>query len=165
LNFVTNHGARIEYGPGAVGSSATSQPAPNLEYDFHMASERDDPWQSNLKQLGKYIRSQRKLAEMSQRELASLVNLSDTYMSQLERGLHEPSIRVLRSISDGLNIGMDTLLRFMGADPKEGSEEHDERPVRAELGIMADPDLSESQKRALLEVLRSFRGDDDQTEN
>ncbi len=129
-----------------------------------MASERDDPWQSNLKQLGKYIRSQRKLAEMSQRELASLVNLSDTYMSQLERGLHEPSIRVLRSISDGLNIGMDTLLRFMGADPKEGSEEHHERSVRAELGIMADPDLSESQKRALLEVLRSFRGDD-QTED
>jgi transcriptional regulator with XRE-family HTH domain len=130
-----------------------------------MASERDDPWQSNLKQLGKYIRSQRKLAEMSQRELASLVNLSDTYMSQLERGLHEPSIRVLRSISDGLNIGMDTLLRLMGADPKEGSEEQDERAVTAELGIMADPDLSESQKRALLEVLRSFRGDDDQTEN
>ncbi len=130
-----------------------------------MASERDEPWQSNLKQLGTYIRSQRKLAEMSQRELASLVNLSDTYMSQLERGLHEPSIRVLRSISDGLNIGMDTLLRFMGADPREGSEEQDERPVRAELGIMADPDLSESQKRALLEVLRSFRGNDDQTEN
>lgn len=129
-----------------------------------MASERDDIWQSNLKQLGKYIRSQRKLAEMSQRELASLVNLSDTYMSQLERGLHEPSIRVLRSISDGLNIGMDTLLRLMGADPEEGTEGQPGRTVTAEVGILADPDLSESQKRALLEVLRSFRGDDEEEE-
>lgn len=124
-----------------------------------MASDRDALWQSNLKQLGTYIRSQRKLAAMSQRELASLVNLSDTYMSQLERGLHEPSIRVLRSISDGLNIGMDTLLRFMGADTDSADDAEAERSVTAEAGILADSELSESQKRALLEVLRSFRGD------
>jgi len=117
----------------------------------------DDLWQANLKQLGDYIRSQRKLAELSQRELASLVNLSDTYMSQLERGLHEPSIRVLRSIASGLNIGVDNLLRFMGAEPENADDKSSDTPTTAEAGILADPDLNETQKRALLAVLRNFR--------
>ena len=118
----------------------------------------DDLWQANLKQLGTYIRSQRKLAEMSQRELAALVNLSDTYMSQLERGLHEPSIRVLRSIAGGLNVGVDNLLRFMGADTDDDDDgDANNQPLTAEAGILADPDLSETQKRALIEVLRNFR--------
>ena len=117
----------------------------------------DDLWQTNLKQLGTYIRSQRKLAEMSQRELAALVNLSDTYMSQLERGLHEPSIRVLRSIAGGLNIGIDNLLRFMGAETDDDASGDDGQPLTAEAGILGDPDLTETQKRALLEVLRNFR--------
>ncbi len=120
-------------------------------------SSNDDLWQANLKQLGTYIRSQRKLAEMSQRELAALVNLSDTYMSQLERGLHEPSIRVLRSIATGLNIGVDNLLRFMGAETDDDVDAGDQ-PLTAEAGILGDPDLTETQKRALLEVLRNFRG-------
>ncbi len=37
---------------------------------------------------GDFIKSQRKLAELSQRELAKLADLSDAYLSQLERGLH-----------------------------------------------------------------------------
>jgi len=119
-------------------------------------SSQDDLWQANLKQLGNYIRSQRKLAEMSQRELAGLVNLSDTYMSQLERGLHEPSIRVLRAIAGGLNVGVDSLLRFMGAEPL-GDDDDDGATATAEAGILADPELTETQKRALLEVLRNFR--------
>ncbi len=119
----------------------------------------DDLWQANLKQLGNYIRTQRRLAELSQRELAALVNLSDTYMSQLERGLHEPSIRVLRAIAGGLNIGVDNLLRFMGAEPTRGEQDEDSGAATAEAGILADPDLTETQKRALLEVLRNFRSD------
>ena len=97
------------------------------------------------------------MAELSQRDLAALVNLSDTYMSQLERGLHEPSIRVLRSIAGGLNIGVDNLLRFMGADPADAGSDDDSQTMSAEAGILGDPDLSETQKRALLEVLRNFR--------
>jgi len=117
----------------------------------------DDLWQANLKQLGDFIRSQRKLAELSQRELASLVNLSDTYMSQLERGLHEPSIRVLRSIASGLNIGVGSLLRFMGAEPETADDKSTDSRPTAEAGILADPDLNDTQKRALLAVLRNFR--------
>ena len=81
-----------------------------------MVEEADELWRQNLRNLGDYIRNQRKLAELSQRELASLVNLSDTYMSQLERGLHEPSIRVLRALSEGLNVGLETMLDIMGAE-------------------------------------------------
>jgi transcriptional regulator with XRE-family HTH domain len=121
-------------------------------------SSDDDLWQTNLKQLGRYIRSQRKLAELSQRELAALVDLSDTYMSQLERGLHEPSIRVLRSIAGGLNIGVENLLRFMGAaDSDDTTNDSATGANTAEAGIMADPNLTDTQKKALLEVLRNFR--------
>lgn len=121
-------------------------------------SSDDDLWQTNLKQLGRYIRSQRKLAELSQRELAALVDLSDTYMSQLERGLHEPSIRVLRSIAGGLNIGVENLLRFMGAaDSDDTTKDSATGANTAEAGIMADPNLTDTQKKALLEVLRNFR--------
>ncbi len=51
-------------------------------------------WKENLQRLGAFIRAQRQFHRLSQRELAKLADLSDTYMSQLERGMHEPSIRV-----------------------------------------------------------------------
>ena len=54
----------------------------------------EEMWQQHLRNLGGYIRAQREFHQLSQRQLASLTDLSDTYMSQLERGLHEPSIRV-----------------------------------------------------------------------
>ena len=64
--------------------------------------------------LGDFIRSQRRLAELSQRELARLADLSDAYSRQLERGLHEPSVRVVNGLSQALNVPADKLLRFLG---------------------------------------------------
>ena len=64
--------------------------------------------------LGDFIKSQRRLAELSPRELARLADLSDAYLSQLERGLHEPSVRVLNGLADALNLPSDKMLRFLG---------------------------------------------------
>ena len=58
-----------------------------------------NPWHDQVEALGAFIRTQRKLANLSLRELASLTDLSNAYLSQIERGLHEPSVRVLRSIA------------------------------------------------------------------
>ena len=66
-------------------------------------------WNDHLRRLGEHIRSQR-LNQLSQGELARLADLSDTYMSQLERGLHEPSIRVLRSLAKSLGIKPNELI-------------------------------------------------------
>ena len=104
-------------------------------------------------QLGNYIRTQRKLMELSQRELARMTQVSDPYVSQLERGLHEPSVRVLKSLAEALNVRAETLLAYAGLlDPDV------ETATTVTEAIEADPHLSREQKQALLGVYRNFRG-------
>jgi transcriptional regulator with XRE-family HTH domain len=109
-------------------------------------------WREHLKRLGEYIKAQRQFSQLSQRELARLADLSDTYMSQLERGLHEPSIRVVRSLADSLGIRPDQLLMYAAGLPVDESA----ADVRTEAAIRRDDRFSEAQKRALLAVVRSY---------
>jgi len=102
---------------------------------------------------GEFIRSQRKLAEMSQRELAKVADLSDAYLSQLERGLHEPSVRVLNGLSDALNVPTDRLLRFLGRNDDPGRSDDE---VTTESAILLDEGLTDVQKQSLLDIYRSF---------
>lgn len=104
---------------------------------------------------GEFIKSQRKLAEMSQRELAKLADLSDAYLSQLERGLHEPSVRVLHGLSDALNVPADRLLRFLGRQNDESTADAD-AVMTTEKAILLDDDLTDVQKQSLLDIYRSF---------
>ena len=60
--------------------------------------------------LGAFIREQRKRADLSLRQLAELTRLSHAYLGQIERGLHQPSVRVLRAISEALNLSAWALL-------------------------------------------------------
>ena len=91
--------------------------------------------------LGDFIRSQRRLAELSQRELAKLADLSDAYLSQLERGLHEPSVRVVNGLSSALNVPAEKLLRFLGRDRPGGDV------VSTESTIQTDEALTDVQKQ------------------
>jgi len=91
------------------------------------------------------------LAELSQRELAKLADLSDAYLSQLERGLHEPSVRVLNGLAHALNVPSDKLLRFLG---RHG--ESDVTAVSTETVIATDDQLTEHQKQSLIDVYRAF---------
>ena len=73
-----------------------------------------EPWDSQLQALGAYIRTQRKLANLSLRQLADMTSLSNPYLSQIERGLHQPSVRVLKLLSDALDVSAETLLAQAG---------------------------------------------------
>src|SRR3954470_7943713 len=73
-----------------------------------------DPWRAQLEALGEFIRSQRKLAHLSLRDLAERTDVSNPYLSQIERGLHEPSVRVLRAIARALTGSPETLLAQAG---------------------------------------------------
>ena len=57
-----------------------------------------------MQALGGFIRSQRKLANLSLRQLAELTSLSNPYLSQIERGLHQPCVRVLKLISGAPDV-------------------------------------------------------------
>jgi transcriptional regulator with XRE-family HTH domain len=113
----------------------------------------DDPWKQQFETFGEFIRTQRKLAKLSLRQLAAVSDVSDAYLSQLERGQHAPSIRVLKSLADA--FGMTPALMFTQA----GLLMDENVPIGTEMAIRADPRLSEAQKEALLAVYRGFVSD------
>jgi transcriptional regulator with XRE-family HTH domain len=122
-----------------------------------------EPWDTQLQALGAFIRTQRKLANLSLRQLADMTSLSNPYLSQIERGLHQPSVRVLKLISEALDVSAETLLAQAGLlDPDRGTgtgtgpEAGRTPPVDAESAIRADQRLTDDQKSALITVYRSM---------
>jgi transcriptional regulator with XRE-family HTH domain len=128
----------------------------------------DSAWKSQLEALGSFIRTQRQLANMSLRQMAGLSDISNAYLSQIERGLHQPSVRVLRSLAEALNLSAETLLAQAGLlEDDDGEGENDlppPGPARTAAAILADPSLTSEQKEALLSVHRSFSTGTDGTQ-
>jgi len=118
-----------------------------------------DPWRSQLTLLGEFIRTQRKLARLSLRELADMTKVSNAYLSQIERGLHQPSVRVLQSVAQALNVSAETLLAQAGLIVQAG-EVAAAGVNSTELTIRSDPSLTTAQKEALIGVYRSFLTED-----
>jgi transcriptional regulator with XRE-family HTH domain len=117
-----------------------------------------DPWQVQKEALGAFIRAQRKMANLSLRQLAELTSLSNPYLSQIERGLHQPSVRVLKAISEALNVSAETLLAQAGlleASAADGAATGTAIP-QTEAAIRSDERLSDEQKTALIAVYRSM---------
>ena len=122
-----------------------------------------EPWDTQREALGAFIRTQRKLANLSLRQLAEMTSLSNPYLSQVERGLHQPSVRVLKLISDALNVSAETLLAQAGllddragAAPAAGQAGTAAPAADAEAAILADQRLTDEQKNALITVYRSM---------
>ena len=114
-----------------------------------------DPWSGQVEALGQFIHAQRKLAKRELRELAAMSDISNAYLSQLERGLHEPSLGVLTAIASALGVPLESLLVRAGMlERDEGNGEP--RPRETEAAILRDPELTEPQRTALLSVYRSF---------
>jgi transcriptional regulator with XRE-family HTH domain len=121
-----------------------------------------DSWHDRREALGAFIRTQRKMANLSLRQLAELTSLSNPYLSQIERGLHQPSVRVLKAISDALNVSAETLLAQAGlidaavGDTSSGADEP--ASSTTEDAIRTDGRLTDEQRAALLAVYRSMTG-------
>ena len=120
-----------------------------------------EPRDGQLEALGSFIRRQRQQANLSLRQLAERTKLSNPYLSQIERGLHQPSVRVIRLISDALNVSAETLLTHAGLLHRRGGgadEATDPAAAGAgvEAAIQAEDRLTHEQKSALIAVLRSM---------
>ncbi len=128
-----------------------------------------DPWEVQREALGAFIREQRKRANLSLRQLAELTSLSNPYLSQVERGLHQPSVRVLKAISGALNLSAETMMAqaglldamaATGTDAQADGTAPNGKPnvPDTEDAIRADPRLGDDQKAALIAVYRSMLG-------
>lgn len=124
----------------------------------------EQAWTAQVNALGGFIRAQRQMAKLSLREMAAMTSVSNAYLSQVERGLHQPSLKVLRSIADALHLNTDQMLSRAGWSTGAAEEPRDvAEPAAApppagdtEAVIRADRRLSEEQKTALIGVYRSF---------
>jgi transcriptional regulator with XRE-family HTH domain len=96
---------------------------------------------------GAYIRQQRKLADMSMRQVSAMVGISNPYLSQIERGLRAPSEAVAAGIATALGVSVDDLY-----EPGEGGADSG----GLEAAIQAASELTASQRASLTEIYRSF---------
>jgi transcriptional regulator with XRE-family HTH domain len=112
-----------------------------------MASVPDSP-------IGGYIRRQRELQKVSLRQLADLVGISNPYLSQIERGLREPSEKVLDAIARNHELSTEGLYE-QGAR-RRGEEEDDGEEPAVVAAMRADPNRTARRRQALLEVDGAF---------
>jgi transcriptional regulator with XRE-family HTH domain len=120
-----------------------------------------DPWDTQMESLGAFIRARRKSADLTLRQLAEKTRLSNPYLSQIERGLHQPSVRVIRLISDALNVSAETLLTQAGLlQSADSTTPAAAAAATVEAAIAADQRLTEQQQTALIAVYHSMLGQD-----
>jgi transcriptional regulator with XRE-family HTH domain len=109
-----------------------------------------------LRAFGDFVRAQRRLAQVSQRNLAKMSGVSDSYLSQIERGNYRPSPQVVKALAQAFGLEPKQLymmLGFMDEDEAGGTPS----VVQA---IHLDERLDSAQKESLLSVYRSFVGKD-----
>jgi transcriptional regulator with XRE-family HTH domain len=102
--------------------------------------------------LGEIIRRQRELSALSMRQFAQMVGISNPYLSQIERGLREPSDRVVEAIAKSLETSAETLYEQAGLYAEEDAPDT-QAVVEA---IRADPALTARQRQALIQVYEAF---------
>jgi transcriptional regulator with XRE-family HTH domain len=108
--------------------------------------------EERLIELGEFIRSQRQVARISVRRLAELADVSNPYLSQIERGLRKPSADILQQIAKALQISAESLYVRAGIlDPDQ------DVVVSVVDAVHRDPFLSAEQKQTLLRVYESLR--------
>lgn len=101
--------------------------------------------------LGQFIREQRAAAQLSLRKLSEMADVSNPYLSQIERGLRRPSAEILQQIARALEISSETLYVRAGIlDEPDGS-------VDLIAEIRRDDSLTDEQKSTLVRIYESFR--------
>ena len=104
-----------------------------------------------LADVGEFIKTQREVARMSVRRLADLAGVSNPYLSQIERGLRNPSADILNQIAKALQISAESLYERAGLLVSDGKPRGTVREA-----IANDPMLTPEQQQALINVYDSF---------
>jgi transcriptional regulator with XRE-family HTH domain len=111
----------------------------------------------SMPDLGGYLREQRHSAQLSLRQLADVAGISNPYLSQIERGLKRPSAEILQQLANALRISAESLYVRAGILEEHAVPRMPGLPD-VTVAILADPRLSDRQRRVLLDVYESFVG-------
>src|SRR5512140_1353884 len=112
-------------------------------------TERPD----RARDVGTVIREQRRLGQLSVRRLAEIADVSNPYLSQIERGLRRPSAEILQQIAKALRVSAEQLYVRAGIlDPDSAQD------MSVTDAISRDTRLTPEQKQSLLTVYESFVG-------
>ena len=103
---------------------------------------------------GEFVRAQRQLAQVSLRNLAKMSGVSDSYLSQIERGNYRPSPQVVKALAQAFGLKPEQLYTMLGFMDEAGEG----ATANVEQAIQLDPRLEPAQKEALIRVYRSFLG-------
>jgi transcriptional regulator with XRE-family HTH domain len=104
-----------------------------------------------LAAFGEFVRAQRRLAQVSQRHLAKVSGVSDSYLSQIERGNYRPSPQVVKALAQAFGLEPKQLYTMLGF-----IDEDEQTAASVEQAIQLDARLDASQKEALIRIYRSF---------
>lgn len=131
-----------------------STPGPEPKSDTAPEAGADvEPAPSGWGDLGGFIRDQRRLTHLSLRKLAELADVSNPYLSQIERGLRKPSADILQQIARALSISAESLYVRAGLlDQPDGAAD-----VVGE--IRRDTTLTPDQRRTLVRIYHSFQAE------
>jgi transcriptional regulator with XRE-family HTH domain len=110
------------------------------------------PTEDSWRALGEFIHAQRRLANLSLRQMADMAQVSNPYLSQIERGLYRPSPEILKGIARALQISAESLYAQAGLL----DERREDSPPEVERAIRLDPELTTEQKETLIRVYRGF---------
>ena len=106
---------------------------------------------------GEFVKAQRRLAQVSQRSLARMSGVSDSYLSQIERGNYRPSPAVVKALARAFGIKPNQLYTMLGFIDED--QDAAESAPTVEEAIRMDPRLDAAKKDALIRVYRSFLGE------
>ena len=109
--------------------------------------------EDQLQAFGEFVRAQRRLAQVSQRNLARMSGVSDSYLSQIERGNYRPSPQVLKALATAFGLEPKQLYTMLGLMDEGGAG-----APSVEQAIQVDAGLDAAQKEALIRIYRSFVG-------
>jgi transcriptional regulator with XRE-family HTH domain len=112
--------------------------------------------ESSLQTLGALLRAERLTKGLSLRQLSTRTGVSNAYLSELERGRHEPSLSVLLAIASALDTPLAEILVRAGVLNDGGESASVPGAWDTEAAIARDPALTAPQRFALLSVYRSF---------
>ncbi len=91
----------------------------------------------NLERLGSFIRQRRRLLNLTQAELAGQLEITQGYLTKIERGQHIPTPQLILKLAGNLGIKSGQLFQLLEEDSVASTPE-EENPFK---DLIEDPQL------------------------